>query len=76
MTLHISLHITCDLCNVQVCVYKAQGDMRAAALEIQKILKLMYGDASLWLELADIHMNLGDYQVLMRFMSSSLLSVF
>ena len=52
-------------------MYKAQGDMRAAALEIQKILKLMYGDASLWLELADIHMNLGDYQVLMRFMSSS-----
>ena len=37
--------------------------MKAAALEIQKILKLMYGDISLWLELADIHMNLGDYQV-------------
>ena len=57
-------------------MYKAQGDMRAAALEIQKILKLMYGDASLWLELADIHMNLGDYQVLMRHMSSISTSVF
>lgn len=43
--------------------------MKAAALEIQKILKLMYGDISLWLELADIHMNLGDYQVLISCMS-------
>lgn len=47
----------------QVSVYKAQGDLKSAALEIHKILGLIYADPSLWLELADIHMSLGDYKV-------------
>ena len=49
--------------NYQVSVYKAQGDLKSAALEIHKILGLIYADPSLWLELADIHMSLGDYKV-------------
>jgi hypothetical protein len=40
------------------------GDLKAAAEEIHKILKIIYNDVSLWLELADIHLTLGDYQVL------------
>jgi tetratricopeptide (TPR) repeat protein len=46
----------------KVCAYKSQGDLKAAVLEIHKILKIIYGDQGLWLELADIHMTMGDYQ--------------
>ena len=49
--------------HVKVCVYKAKGDLKAAALELHKITKIVYGDVSLWQELAKIHMTLGDYQV-------------
>ena len=37
--------------------------MKTAALELHKILKISYGDASLWQELANIHEILGDYKV-------------
>ena len=47
----------------QICVYKAKGDLKTAALELHKILKISYGDASLWQELANIHEILGDYKV-------------
>lgn len=46
----------------KVCAYKSKGDLKAAVLEIHKILKIIYGDQGLWLELADIHMSMGDYQ--------------
>ena len=44
-------------------MHKAKGDLKAAALEIHSILKITYADVTLWQELADIHLSLGDYQV-------------
>ena len=37
--------------------------MKSAALELHKILKITYGDATLWQELANIQEVLGDYKV-------------
>ena len=56
-------HIYYNLLLSQICVYKAKGDLKTAALELHKILKISYGDASLWQELANIHEILGDYKV-------------
>jgi hypothetical protein len=46
-----------------VSVFKAQGNLKSAAEEIHKILKIVYADQALWLELSEIHLSLGEYQV-------------
>ena len=50
--------------------------MKTAALELHKILKISYGDASLWQELANIHEILGDYKVRYHLLKNKYICIF
>ena len=69
-------HIYYNLLLSQICVYKAKGDLKTAALELHKILKISYGDASLWQELANIHEILGDYKVRYRLLLKNIYNTY
>jgi hypothetical protein len=46
-----------------VTVFRAQGNVKAAVESLHEILKLYQSDTTSWMELADIHLSLCDYQV-------------
>jgi tetratricopeptide (TPR) repeat protein len=46
----------------KVCVYRAQSNLKEAIEELHNIVKIFTSDVSSWLELAEIHLSLSDYQ--------------
>jgi hypothetical protein len=49
--------------SLQVCILKAQGLLVESVQELHKILSLYPTEERCWLELGEIHLTVGDYQV-------------
>jgi ER membrane protein complex subunit 2 len=59
----VSISSSSDPLLRQVAVHRAQGNMKSAVEALHEIVKLYQSDSSSWLELAEIHLMLCDYQV-------------
>jgi tetratricopeptide (TPR) repeat protein len=44
-----------------VAAFKGEGDLQRAVEELQKLIKLFYGDLQLWEELAEIYLSMSDF---------------